>query len=247
MSHTLGDTHLGGTFILKVRQRKGQSGELLIDLGQEIPRVLHLESVIRLDVALEHGGAVRSRRSRPALPGAQCYIHGVHLGLLKGAFVHLLLSRLELVGSGILQCHFLDAIDHESLHLMHAHRGNGVDVVGSCDAVDDFRDGRVLGTGLDGGGGDEHGVVGRYSDVAHFVVDLRGGVGCVGYDEGVGCDGDVTVNVTSKIEFDNVSCFEWFNLLTRQRRIVTNNIIHTNTNGECHSLFNSGAIDLFGV
>lgn len=37
------------------------------------------------------------------------------------------------------------------------------------------------------------------------------------------------------------------NLLTRQRRIVTNDIVHANTNGERNSLFDGHAIDFFVV
>ena len=37
------------------------------------------------------------------------------------------------------------------------------------------------------------------------------------------------------------------NLLTLQGRIITDNIIHANTDGESHSLFDRDTLDLFGV
>lgn len=93
---------------------------------------------------------------------------------------------------------------------MHANGGDGIDAVGVGYAVDYLGDVVVLVTRLDGGGGYEHGVVGGHGYVAGFIVNCGRGVGRVGYDESVGCYGDVAVNVTAKIEFDNVSSFEWF-------------------------------------
>ena len=93
---------------------------------------------------------------------------------------------------------------------MHTDGGDGIDTVGVGDTIDSLGDGGVLGAGLDGGGGNKHGVVGGYGNIAHFVINLGGRAGSLGNDEGVCGYGDVSVNVASEIELDNVSCFEGF-------------------------------------
>ena len=208
MTDALGNSQLGHLLVLEVAEGEGQGGKLLVDLRQQVPGVLHFEAVVGLHVSFEYGRAQRAG-SGLAVSCAYGDVNRVDLGLFEFARVDSFLPLVDLVRRGIPQRHLLHPVDDESLHLMHPHGGDGVDAVGVRDSAHGRGYLRVFDARLDGGRGDEHGLVSRHGYVAGLFVNHEGSIGVfIGYDEGVGGDGDVAVNVASQVNLDDVAWLE---------------------------------------
>mmetsp|Transcript_49295 Transcript_49295/g.148399 ORF Transcript_49295/g.148399 Transcript_49295/m.148399 type:complete len:442 (-) Transcript_49295:1559-2884(-) len=246
MGDALRDTHLGGPFVLKVPEGEGQRGELPVDFPQNVPARLHLEAVGRLDVPLEHGGA-QVARADLAVPRAHGDVDGVHLPLLELTLGDLFLPLLQIVGSRLTQRDLLNAIDDKPLHLVHPDGGDGADAIGLRNSL--HRSGHlgVLGPGADGVSGDQHGVVRSDGSIPDLIVYRRGGVGTLRDDEGVGCNGDVTINVTAEVDLDDVAGLEGLQFFRAQWRVVAHHVVHRNAHREGDALLDGLPLDLLLV
>ena len=218
VSNTLLNSHLGLGLLLEVAKGEGKRGKLLIHLGKDISRGLHLQLVAGLNIALKDGGT-EGARTDLAVSGAECNIDGVNLTLLESTFRNLLLALFKLIGGRLLESDLLDSVDDKSLHLVHPNGRDRADAVSGGNTLDGLGDVGVGGTSLDGVGSNKHSVVCRNGDVAENLVITGGGrVESSGDYKSMGGDGNVSINVAAEIDLHNIPFLEW--LLLVQEGVV---------------------------
>merc|ERR1712137_400161 len=120
MRDTLCYSHLSLSLIVKVTEGERQSRKFLVNFCEDKSGSLHFESVVSFDITLEHSSP---KVSRPDLPisGSHGNINSIHLSLLKGTLWYFFLSLFNILWCGIFECYFLNTINNEALHLVHAH------------------------------------------------------------------------------------------------------------------------------
>mmetsp|Transcript_12012 Transcript_12012/g.24790 ORF Transcript_12012/g.24790 Transcript_12012/m.24790 type:complete len:225 (-) Transcript_12012:882-1556(-) len=199
--------------ILQMTQAEGESGEFFVHFSQERSSRLHFQQVLCFHIAFEHGNA-QILRTGITVTGTHGNIDGVDFVLFKFAFGQLF-AAFNFFGGGRFESNFFNAIQNISFHLVHASGCNGLDIVGIGNSFDGQSNIIVLGSSGNGLGGNQHGIVSAYGHISHFRFHLDATV-LVGYHYGVCRHGNVSINVTTQINFHYITSLERISFFTGQ-------------------------------
>mmetsp|Transcript_2357 Transcript_2357/g.4819 ORF Transcript_2357/g.4819 Transcript_2357/m.4819 type:complete len:276 (-) Transcript_2357:327-1154(-) len=232
--------------IFQVTQCKGKCGEFLIHFRQQGAGRFDFQEILSFHVSLVNGNA-QILWTSITVARTHGHIHRVNFVLFKFT-IRQLFTAFNFFRGRFSERNFLDTIQNISFHLMHSSRLNRFHTICLSYSLNGLGDVRVLGSRRNGLGSHQHGIVGAHSHLAHFVVGCDLLAFGTRHNQGVRRNRNVSVNVTTQIDFDHVPRLERFSFFAVQGRIIAYNIIDGNANGKGHTSFhNLLAIDLFVV